>query len=60
MDGDITMAAKKGCKLKTVNIPVEEMVTLKDRSDLTGENVNAIINRDIVRGNQEFKDTQTE
>ena len=54
------MAAKKGCKLKTVNIPVEEMVTLKDRSDLTGENVNAIINLDIVRGNQEFKDTQTE
>ena len=54
------MAAKKGCKLKTVNIPVEEMVTLKDRSDLTGENVNAIINRDIARGNQDFKDTQSE
>ena len=54
------MAAKKGCKAKLVNIPNEEMDTLKERHDLTGEPISKIINRDIVRGNQDFKDTQTE
>lgn len=53
------MGEKAGCKRINVNVPVEELETLKERAGADNVPVSSVINADIAKENKEFKDTQT-